>query len=215
MTSQLTLPGVCDGTVTGLTVADGTDYDTVVAICARVFPVAASLPWWVGDLIVYLEARWGQTEGGMAMIRRELVELSNIDPQSLARMRHMAVLVPPERRREELSYSHHVEVAKLEPEDQVRLLALAAEGDVDAVTGRWYRWPVERLRREVRRVRDLEAGDPLPGLPASSRPLRVMVPRETLRVALPALVDAVRVLPAGEGRAAVMELVELLEREAS
>lgn len=72
---------------------------------------------------------------------------------------------------------------------------------------------MERLRREVRRLRDLDAGDPLPGLPPSTRPLRVMVPRETVAAALPALVDAVRLLPAGGGRAAVMDLVELLEKE--
>ncbi len=181
----------------------------------RLLGAASSVNWWVGDWILHGEATWGATDSGMAMLRREICAVTNLDPQTLERVRHIAASVPASMRREALSWSHHVEVAGLPLEDQAELLARAEAGDVDPVSGERRRWPVERLRREVRRIRDLEAGDPLPGLPASTRPLRVMVPRETVTAALPALVDAVKVLPAGEGRAAVMELVKLLEREAS
>jgi len=211
--SQLALPGVAAATPTTLTIGDGTDYDTWLAAGGRLLGAASSINWWVGDWILHGETQWGATDSGMAMIRREICAVTNLDPQTLERVRHIAASVPPEVRREALSWSHHVEVASLPPETQQGLLDLAAEGDVDPVSGERRRWPVERLRREVRRLRDLDAGDPLPGLPPSTRPLRVMVPRETVAAALPALVDAVRLLPAGGGRAAVMDLVELLEKE--
>lgn len=213
--TQLTLPGTTTATATALVVDPGTDYDTWLGAGTRLLGAASSVNWWVGDWILHGEATWGATDSGMAMLRREICAVTNLDPQTLERVRHIAASVPASMRREALSWSHHVEVAGLPLEDQAELLARAEAGDVDPVSGERRRWPVERLRREVRRIRDLEAGDPLPGLPASTRPLRVMVPRETLRVALPALVDAVRVLPAGEGRAAVMALVELLEKEAT
>lgn len=213
--SQLTLPGTTSATATALTVDPGTDYDTWLGAGTRLLGAASSVNWWVGDWILHGEAEWGRTDGGMAMLRREICAVTNLDPQTLERVRHIAASVPASMRREALSWSHHVEVAALPLDAQAELLEAAEAGEVDPVSGESRRWPVERLRREVRRIRDLEQGDPLPGLPAPSRPLRVMVPRETLRAALPALVDAVRVLPAGEGRAAVMELVELLEREAS
>lgn len=213
--SQLTLPGTTTATATALVVDPGTDYDSWLGAGTRLLGAASSVNWWVGDWILHGETEWGATEGGMAMLRREICAVTNLDPQTLERVRHIAAAVPPQVRREGLSWSHHVEVAALHFEDMDRLLGLAVAGDVDPVSGESRRWPVERLRREVRRIRDLDAGDPLPGLPASTRPLRVMVPRETLRAALPALVDAVKVLPAGEGRAAVMALVELLEKEAT
>lgn len=215
MTDQLTLPGTTTATATALVVAPGVDYDTWLAAGTRLLGAASSVNWWVGDWILHGETEWGATEGGMAMLRREICAVTNLDPQTLERVRHIAAAVPPQVRREGLSWSHHVEVAALPLDAQAELLEAAEAGDVDAVSGESRRWPVERLRREVRRLRDLEAGDPLPGLPAPSRPLRVMVPRETVAAALPALVDAVKVLPAGEGRAAVMALVELLEKEAT
>jgi hypothetical protein len=213
--TQLTLPGTTTATPTALTVDPGVDFDTWLAAGGRLLGAASSINWWVGDWILHGEAQWGGTDGGMAMLRREICAVTNLDPQTLERVRHIASSVPPQVRREGLSWSHHVEVAALPLDAQAELLEAAEAGDVDAVSGESRRWPVERLRREVRRLRDLEAGDPLPGLPAPSRPLRVMVPRETVAAALPALVDAVKVLPAGEGRAAVMALVELLEKEAT
>lgn len=82
-----------------------------------------SVRWWLGDLLVFGEARFGE-EYAQALDGMRLSE------HQLRRYRWVAERISPVRRRENLSFSHHQEVAALEPVDQERLLAIAEEGQL-------------------------------------------------------------------------------------
>jgi hypothetical protein len=71
--------------------------------------------WWIGDWVEYGEAKWGE----------KYVEASRItgyDVKSLRNIAYVARQVDLSRRRDKLRWSHHAEVAGLEPEEQDRWL---------------------------------------------------------------------------------------------
>jgi hypothetical protein len=71
--------------------------------------------WWIGDWIEYGTTKWGE----------KYVEASRItgyDVKSLRNIAYVARQVDLSRRRDKLRWSHHSEVAGLEPEEQDRWL---------------------------------------------------------------------------------------------
>jgi hypothetical protein len=102
--------------------------------------------WWIGDWVRYGAARYG---------RRYVVavRVTGYDDQTLMNMVYVASRFDISRRRENLSWSHHAELAAMEPGDQERWLDQAAAE----------RLSVRALRRELLAVReacDLEAAPP-------------------------------------------------------
>jgi hypothetical protein len=92
--------------------------------------------WWIGDWLVYGNARYGERYARAA-------RATGYEPQSLMNMVYVASRFPPARRRAALSWSHHAEVAALRPEDQDRWLDLAEQERIS----------VRSLRGELRAVR--------------------------------------------------------------
>lgn len=71
--------------------------------------------WWIGDWVEYGTAKWGE----------KYVEASRItgyDVKSLRNIAYVARQVDLSRRRDKLRWSHHAEVASLEPQEQTRWL---------------------------------------------------------------------------------------------
>lgn len=68
--------------------------------------------WWIGDLLYEVEKRFGDEEG------HKVEAALAIAPQTALNYRWVASRVEASRRREELTWSHHAEVARLEPEHQ-------------------------------------------------------------------------------------------------
>jgi hypothetical protein len=91
-----------------------------------------SVQWWIGDAFAFGEKAYGE----------EVWQYLEASEKTLANWTSVSRRVEPSRRREALSFSHHAEVTKLEPEDQSRVLE-AAE-----VSG----WSVSRTREEASRV---------------------------------------------------------------
>jgi len=71
--------------------------------------------FWLGDLLNYGEKRWGETYAQAA-------EQSGYTEESLANMKWVAGHVDSSLRNENLSYSHHVAVAPLPPDEQEQWL---------------------------------------------------------------------------------------------
>jgi hypothetical protein len=67
--------------------------------------------WWIGDWLCYGVARWGEKYVGASRI-------TAYDVSSLRNMAWVAARFTPSRRRDNLSWSHHVAVAPLEPKAQ-------------------------------------------------------------------------------------------------
>lgn len=103
--------------------------------------IAKSCPFWIGDLLNIGESTYGQ-------MFSQAAGDTGFDPAYLANLKWVCSRVELSRRREQLSFSHHQEVAKLEPPDQDKWLTLA-------VNNKWTRAQL----REAMRGQDEEGGE--------------------------------------------------------
>lgn len=71
--------------------------------------------WIIGDLLLIGERRYGETYA-------QVVDVTGYSPQTLANICSVNSRIPPERRRETLSWAHHAAVAYLEADEQEALL---------------------------------------------------------------------------------------------
>ncbi|HEX8053634.1 MAG TPA: hypothetical protein VF517_11645 [Thermoleophilaceae bacterium] len=105
--------------------------------------IGRNVGWWIGDWLRYGNAAYGERYTRAARV-------TGYDVQTLMNMVYVASRVDTSRRREKLSWSHHAELAALDPDAQERWLA-RAEAE---------RLSVRCLREEVRReARALAAGE--------------------------------------------------------
>lgn len=95
--------------------------------------MATGHQWWIGDALVYGETHFEEH----AYLQH--VDALGLAEQTMLNYRWCAAAVAPSRRREELTWSHHAEVARLEPELQEKLLAEAIAES----------WNVRQLRDAV------------------------------------------------------------------
>jgi N6-adenosine-specific RNA methylase IME4 len=80
--------------------------------------IGRACQWWIGDWLNYGERRYGEKYS-------QGVEATGLEYQTLANFAWVARRVEPSRRREDLSWGHHAEIAALEPGEQDRLLEQA------------------------------------------------------------------------------------------
>lgn len=91
------------------------DYQEWEAVIVQLKSIQGAIQWWLGDLLNYGEARYGETYS-------QVLDATEYEYQTLANFKYVAGRIPPERRKKSLSFSHHVEVASLEPPLQEELL---------------------------------------------------------------------------------------------
>jgi hypothetical protein len=108
----------------------------------RLGTLGRSVHWWIGDWLRYGNACYGERYSRAA-------RATGYDAQTLMNMVYVASRFDPARRREGLSWSHHAEVAALDPEQQDRWLALAEQ----------QRLSVHSLRLELRAFRKASGQD--------------------------------------------------------
>jgi hypothetical protein len=102
----------------------------------RLGAVGRAVAWWIGDWLRYGNERWGERYVRAA-------RLTGYDVQTLTNMVYVASSIPPDERRQGLSWSHHAELAALEPGERQKWLD-RAESE---------RLSVRCLREEMRRAR--------------------------------------------------------------
>jgi hypothetical protein len=109
--------------------------------------IARSHPWWIGDLITFGEARFGQ----------EFYQAISPDPNTADMIgRHAAVAkkVRPSERFDQLSWTHHREVVKLPPPARKEVLQYALDKGIAS----------GKMREAVRAVKQrLKGRDQTPG----------------------------------------------------
>ncbi|MFD9793392.1 LmbU family transcriptional regulator [Streptomyces sp. NPDC059070] len=103
-----------------------------------------SSAWWAGDWLVYGDHTYPDRY-------RDAVERTSLDYQTLRNYAWVARKFAPQRRRSELSFQHHQEVAALPPDEQDAWLDRAVEAQ----------WSKAELRRQIRRKPD---GEEPPGV---------------------------------------------------
>lgn len=92
-----------------------------------------SSAWWIGDWLVFGQSIYGDR------YKRAMAETS-LDYQTLRNYAWIARRFEPSRRREKLTFQHHVEVAALDPQEQDHWLDLATN----------FHWSRNELRRQIR-----------------------------------------------------------------
>lgn len=106
-----------------------------VADGQRLGAIGRGVNWWLGDWL-----RFGNSKFGERYVRAS--RITGYDVQTLMNMVYVASRFEAGRRHERLSWSHHAELAALEPDDQEQWLARAEDE----------RLSVRDLRGELRRV---------------------------------------------------------------
>jgi hypothetical protein len=143
-------------TSVGLQIPEAMDFGTWEQVGLKIVRIAESSSWCLGDWLVYGQYKYSDRY-------RRVIAAANLDYQTLRNYAWVARRFALSRRREELSFQHHAEVAALNAEDQDRWLDLAEEGN----------WSRNELRRNVRASRaSAQPLDPAVALP------RLIVPAE-------------------------------------
>lgn len=157
----------CKITVTSLEIPEDATFREWETIGDTLRKIDGSRLWWWGDWCNHGERRFGEKY-------TQALEASDYSYQGLANAAWVARQVDISRRRENLTWSHHLEVAHLKPADQDRWLARAEEkglkrGEIrrliqaekmaaepDPPKGQ-YRvivvdppWPIEKIERDCR-----------------------------------------------------------------
>ena len=78
---------------------------------SRLGALGRACNWWLGDWVRYGNARYGERY-------ETATRTTGYEIQSLMNMAYVASRFEPSRRRETLSWSHHAELAALDPEEQ-------------------------------------------------------------------------------------------------
>lgn len=135
-------------TRTGLTVTGKPTLEDWESVGRFLHAAEGSVHFWIGDWLRYGERVYGKTY-------EQAEELTGFDNQTLRDDAWIASKVDLSRRRDNLSFSHHAEVAALEPAEQDELLE-RAEAE---------KWTRSQLRDHVKQIRLREALDDAGAIP--------------------------------------------------
>ena len=106
---QLASTERCQITATGLVIAEDASEDELIMIGRQLATAERSLMWWVGDLAATAARRYGETYD-------VVMEATSLDYGTVRNAASIARKFELSRRRDNLSWSHHAEVASLEPD---------------------------------------------------------------------------------------------------
>jgi hypothetical protein len=126
----------------------------------RIGAMGRASPWWVGDWLLYGTARWGEKY-------REAARVTGYDKKTLRNLRYVASRFELSRRRDNLTWGHHAELAGIAPADQDRWLDRT---NADRLS-------VADLRIELRSAArgDYSAANPQDEPPHASREVAMLV----------------------------------------
>lgn len=95
-----------------------------------------SVHFWIGDWLNFGEGAYGETYS-------QAMDETKYKYQTLSNDKWVAKKIPLSRRKENLSFSHHAEVADMEPEEQDSMLDMADKNSL----------PLAEFKKEVRRFK--------------------------------------------------------------
>lgn len=135
----LDIPG-CEFTPVSLKLPPDLSYNHWERIGRQLQLANLAIQWWIGDWLVYGEHKYREKYA-------QAVQQFGKAEQTLMNYRFVAAAIPISRRREQVDFSTHAEVASLDEEDQERILAKAAK---EGSTRRAVRREAEKIRRAKR-----------------------------------------------------------------
>jgi len=127
------IESVCELSKTNLTFKRDITKDEWMDVFKSLKMVEGCVQFWIGDCLAYRQQRWGMYD--------DVAEETGYEIKALQNIKSIADKVETSRRREELSFSHHCEVAALPSEKQELFLNKAVEEKLS----------VRELRTEIKR----------------------------------------------------------------
>ncbi|MFI0813204.1 LmbU family transcriptional regulator [Streptomyces echinatus] len=118
---------------TGLRLPEGLSLDSWCELGGRILTVSDSSAWWIGDWLVFGQEQYANRY-------RQAMKQTSLDYQTLRNYAWIARKFKPSRRREELTFQHHVEVAALPWVEQDHWLDFAVR----------FKWSRNELRRQIK-----------------------------------------------------------------
>jgi hypothetical protein len=108
--------------------------------------------WWVGDWLQYGTSRWGEKYS-------EAARITGYDIKTLRNYAYVAKRFDLSRRRDKLTWSHHAEVAALEPDEQDRWLDRATVDQLSVADLRTELHSAQRASRAAADVGEPDSSD--------------------------------------------------------
>nr|WP_285761679.1 LmbU family transcriptional regulator [Nocardiopsis ansamitocini] len=118
---------------TTLSIPDGMPLGVWERLGRHIFVISDASAWWLGDWLIYGQHHYPDRY-------KRAIGATSLDYQTLRNYAWIARKFTPSRRRENLSFQHHAEVAGLAELDQEKWLAEAEAGG----------WSRNELRRRIR-----------------------------------------------------------------
>lgn len=146
---------------TGLSLPDGMSFDSWRKLGSRIILVANCSAWWLGDWLVYGEQTYGDRY-------KQAIAGTSLGYQTLRNYAWVARRFPVSRRRDTLSFGHHVEVAALPGEEQEAWLTRAEQ----------LNWSCNKLRRALRAAKVAKCRESGDEETAQIKALKIEVPAE-------------------------------------
>lgn len=109
------------------------DFDELESICRTMATISGSLNWWVGDILNHAEDSFGE-------MASQLYDVFGWDYSKVQQVKWVSRNVMFTNRLVNISWTHHMIVASLEPAEQTKWLQRAA----------LYRWSKSELREEIK-----------------------------------------------------------------
>jgi hypothetical protein len=129
---ELSIPGV-EITDTELRMPDNIAWDDYTRLAHFIDPVSDAWQWWAADYVAKGEQVFSQ------LYPQAITLFKKIQPSTLKSYASVSRKVPPSRRRNDLTFSHHRAVTKLKAAEQRQMLKRAAEGN----------WSAKELAKQV------------------------------------------------------------------
>jgi len=111
------LPGI-KTTQTALIIPEGTPFEEWESIGGKLRQVAGAVQWWIGDWLNFGEKHYGEKYA-------QALDATDYDYGTLRNKAWVSSRFELSRRHDNLSFSHHQEVASLDPDEADKLLAQA------------------------------------------------------------------------------------------
>lgn len=144
-TSHVTLPGLPgELTLTYYRPPESLAFDDWQEVGRTLRAINQSVQWWIGDWLRFGERKYGEKY-------TQAIDATGYDYQTLANMAYVAARVEISRRRENVSWSHHAEVASLPPEKQNEVLNAAESNQLNREQVR-ARVAIEKGRPDTHRL---------------------------------------------------------------
>jgi hypothetical protein len=150
LASQLRLDQAALPRRTGLIFPSSLPFETWLRLGGQIHLINDSSAWWLGDWLVYGQKRYPNRY-------QRAAENSALDYKTLRNYAWVARKVPYPRRRKDLSFAHHAEVAAVLEKEQDFWLEQAEE----------HGWSRTHLRREIRAAKSLYTNRAVGSSPSS------------------------------------------------